>query len=140
MKNVLVSLCLLGVCCRYDGQSKPVALNIPDDWRLIPVCPEQMGGLPTPRCPAERQGDVWMTEDGRDVTENYRRGAEETLKIADIFRCDTAILKAKSPSCGCGRIYDGTFTKTLTDGDGATAELLKKHRIKVFSENDFMQG
>lgn len=136
MKNVLVSLCLLGISCRYDGQSRPAKLNLPADWHLIPVCPEQLGGLPTPRTPAERRGDRWETEDGRDVTAQYRRGAEEALRIAELFHCDTAILKEKSPSCGCGKIYDGTFSKTLVSGDGATAELLKMHGINILGEND----
>ena len=135
MKNVLVSLCLLGARCRYDGRSKPVPLSVPEDWELVPVCPEQLGGLPTPRVPAEIRGERVMTRDGRDVTAEYRRGAEEALKIAEIFHCDTAILKENSPSCGCGGVYDGSFTKTLISSDGITASLLKAHGIRVLGES-----
>ena len=133
---LLISACLLGVPCRYDGASKPcVALELlAERFVFVPVCPEQLGGLPTPRVPAERRGDSVMTRNGRDVTKNYQRGANEALRIARIVGCTKALLKAKSPSCGCGRIYDGTHSGTLTDGDGVTAELLKENGIEVYNE------
>ena len=135
-KPLLVSACLLGVPCRYDGQSKPCsALELlAERCVLVPICPEQLGGLPTPRVPAERRGDYVITREGADVTANYRRGAEEALRIARITGCKTALLKAKSPSCGCGRIYDGTHTGTLTDGSGVTAQLLTENGMAVFTE------
>ena len=134
--HLLISACLLGVPCRYDGQSKPCSFLelLTERFILIPVCPEQLGGLPTPRIPAERSGESVITRDGRDVTENYLRGAQEALRIARITGCKTALLKAKSPSCGCGRIYDGTHTGTLTEGDGVTAELMKANGISVYTE------
>lgn len=137
--NILISACLLGLSCRYDGQSKSYpavsALLKEKDIHLIPFCPEQGGGLATPRDPAERQGDTVRTKEGRDVTEPYLRGAAMALQLAQSFGCMTAVLKEKSPSCGSGRIYDGTFTRTLTAGDGVTAELLKKHGITVVGES-----
>ena len=137
--NILISGCLLGIGCRYDGKKKPLpqkTLNLlKDKFNLVPVCPEQLGGLPTPRIPSERQGDKFIMKDGTDVTENYRRGAEETLCIAKLFNCHIALLKEKSPSCGCGLIYDGSFSKTLTKGDGMTAEVLKENGIEVFGES-----
>lgn len=138
---LLISACLLGVPCRYDGASKPCAALelLTEKFVLVPVCPEQLGGLPTPRIPAERRGDHVVTRDGRDVTENYLRGAQEALRIARITGCKTALLKAKSPSCGCGRIYDGTHTGALTDGNGTTAELLKNNGIAVYTENGMDQ-
>ena len=130
---ILVSACLLGCACRYDGQSKPnpLAQELAKRGLAVPVCPEQLGGLPTPRKPSERRGDRVVMNDGRDVTAEYRRGAEETLRLGRLYGCTAAVLKEKSPSCGCGRIYDGTFTGTLTDGDGVTAALLKENGIKV---------
>lgn len=103
---------------------------------LVPVCPEQLGGLPTPRTPSERRGDRVVMNTGADVTEQYRRGAEAALRLCRLTGCEAAILKERSPSCGCGRIYDGTFTGTLTDGDGVTAALLKENGIKVYGESE----
>ena len=126
--NILVSACLLGVPCRYDGKSVPCEAIVEAarrGVRLIPFCPEIYGGLPTPRTPAERVGESVVNRDGVDVTAQYRRGAEEALRLCRLFHCAHAILKEKSPSCGSGRVYDGTFTGTLTDGDGVTAALLK---------------
>lgn len=141
MKTILISACLLGVACRYDGCSKPLDKEIIDELRkkyhLIPVCPEILGGLTTPRIPAEvtSEGKV-LRQDGIDVTENYRRGAAEVLRLARIFECDNAILKERSPACGSGKIYDGTFTKTLTDGNGITAAWLKENGIHVIGESE----
>lgn len=134
--KILISACLLGVCCRYDGASKahPLAPALAERHRLVPVCPEQLGGLPTPRPPAERWGDRVVTRNG-DVTEQYRRGAEEALKLCKLFGCEAAVLKERSPSCGRGAIYDGTFTGTLTPGDGVTAALLEAHGIPVYGES-----
>ena len=134
--RILISACLLGVCCRYDGDSKayPGIEQLARQHTLVPVCPEQLGGLPTPRPPAERRGDRVVTRSG-DVTEQYRRGAEEALKLCKLFGCEAAVLKERSPSCGRGAVYDGTFTGTLTPGDGVTAELLASHGIPVYGES-----
>lgn len=136
--KILVSACLLGVRCRYDGKSKPhpAVERLLEQHTLIPVCGEILGGLPTPRVSAERQGERVVTADGRDVTAAYRRGAEEVLRLAERYGCTAAILKERSPSCGSGRIYDGTFTGTLTDGWGVTAELLRDHGICVIGESE----
>ena len=136
--KILVSACLLGVRCRYDGKSKPhpAVERLMEQHTLIPVCGEIFGGLPTPRVSAERQGARVVTADGRDVTAAYRRGAEEVLRLARRYGCKAAILKERSPSCGSGRIYDGTFTGTLTDGWGVTAELLRDHGICVIGESE----
>ena len=138
---ILVSACLLGVCCRYDGESKPCeeVIALRDQFTMIPICPEVDGGLSTPRIPSERVGDKVMMKDGRDVTENYRSGAEAALERARLFGCNVAILKARSPSCGSGRVYDGSFTGTLIDGDGVAAELLNKNGIKIFSEEEIAE-
>jgi len=136
--NILVSACLLGIDCRYCGNGifNEKVYKLKDNHNLIPVCPEQLGGLATPRTPAEIVQKRVVTKDGRDVTEQFKKGAEETLKIARLFGCDTAILKSKSPSCGYGKIYDGTFTGTLTEGNGITAAKLIENNIKVLTEND----
>ena len=135
--RILVSACLLGISCRYDGKSKPhpAVLALQGQHQLIPVCGEIFGGLPTPRTPAERVGDRVLTEDGRDVTQEYHRGAEEVLALARRLDCKVALLKERSPSCGTGEIYDGSFTHTLTAGDGVTAELLRASGIAVFGES-----
>ena len=137
---LLVSACLLGVRCRYDGKEKGdpqvLALLEREDLTLIPVCPEQLGGLPTPRPAAERQGTRVCNRAGMDVTEAFRRGAEETLALARRYCCDGAILKERSPSCGKGTIYDGGFSGTLTAGNGVTAELLLQNSIPVYGESE----
>ena len=137
MENIIVSACLLGVSCRYDGNSKPneKIINLKEKYNLIPICPEIMGGLPTPRMSAEIKDGRVKTENGIDVTEEYKKGAEEALKLARLFGCKKAILKENSPSCGCGKIYNGEFTRTLKDGNGITAELFIKNGIDVFGEN-----
>ena len=134
--KILISACLLGVCCRYDGASKahPMVLALAERHTLVPVCPEQLGGLPTPRPPAERRDGRVVTQSD-DVTEQYRRGAEETLKLCKLLGCEAAVLKERSPSCGHGQVYDGTFSGTLTAGDGVTAALLAAHGIPVYGES-----
>lgn len=134
---ILVSACLLGVNCRYDGKGvlDEAVKALMEYAVLIPVCPEIMGGLATPRDPAERVGEMVLTKNGEDVTEAYRNGAGETLKLARLFGCQCAVLKERSPSCGSGCIYDGTHSGKLTGGDGMTAELLKKNGIQVFGES-----
>ncbi len=132
---IIVSACLAGYRCRYDGKIIPdeeIVALVKEDG-AIPVCPEMMGGLPCPRVPAERTKDGLrvVTREGKDVTEAFTCGAFEALRMAKLYGCDRAILKAKSPSCGCGQIYDGTFSGTLRSGDGVTAELFKENGITV---------
>ncbi len=139
--RLLISACLLGCRCRYDGASKaqPLAAALAKQHELVPVCPEQLGGLATPRPPAERRGDRVVTEAGADVTAQYRRGAEEALVLYQMLGCDAAVLKERSPSCGHGQIYDGTFTGTLTRRDGVTWELLAQHRVPVYGESQILE-
>ena len=139
--KILVSACLLGEPCRYDGQSKPceAVLRLGERHTLIPICPEVMGGLSTPRSPAEIQPDGRVVNRlGVDVTKQYRAGAEEALRMAK--DCALAILKEKSPSCGKGRVYDGSFTGTLCDGNGICASLLLANGIDVLGETEVQEG
>lgn len=134
----LCSACLLGLKCRYDGKSKPdkKVLNLAAKEILIPVCPEQLGGLSTPRKPAEQKGNKVVTKDGDDVTFNFIKGAKQVLKVAKLFNIKSVILKQRSPSCGCGQIYDGTFSGTIIKGDGITTKFLKENGIEVRTEGD----
>lgn len=140
MEPILISSCLLGLPCRYDGQSKPnskaIALLQNPNLLLIPYCPECYGGQPTPRSPAECNGAQVINADGLDVTAAYRRGAEGALQLCRLYGCKRAILKAKSPSCGSDEIYDGSFQKRLIQGDGVTAALLKANGIAVLTEEN----
>ena len=140
MKTLLISRCLLGEPCRYDGKSRPLAAETLQALRarydLIPVCPEVLGGLPTPRTPSERQGDRVVMKTGADVTKEYRRGAEAALQAAQENHVCAAVLKERSPSCGRGEIYDGTFTGTLTEGNGVTAQLLLEKGFTVYGESE----
>jgi uncharacterized protein YbbK (DUF523 family) len=128
----------LGAKCRYDGRSKPnkKVMELSKKETLIPVCPEQLGGLPTPSEQSERRGNKVLTKSGKDVTKSFEKGAKGTLKLAKALGIKEAILKQKSPSCGSGKIYDGTFSSTVIKGDGVTAALLKRNGIKVLSEED----
>ncbi len=138
--RVLVSMCLLGVNCRYNGVPKAdervMQLLERDDIELVPVCPEQLGGLSTPRTPSEIQGTQVKGKEGEDRTEAFRRGAKEALRIAKLYGCEAALLKERSPSCGSGSVYDGTFTGTLVSGDGVSAGVLKENGIAVFGESE----
>lgn len=137
--NVLVSACLLGVCCRYSAEVKAddriLRLLEQENICLIPVCPEQLGGMETPRLAAERVGDKVINQDGEDVTGEFQRGAEEALRLAKLYHCDKAILKERSPSCGYGSIYDGSFQGNIVQGNGVTAQLLSENGIEIIGEN-----
>ena len=134
---VAVSWCLCGRECRYDGTSKPdsQAIELMEKGAAC-ICPEVMGGLQTPRAPAERVGDKVVCNNGHDVTAQYQRGAQEVLQLAKLFSCKLAILKANSPSCSHSKVYDGTFTRNLVDGMGVTAELLTENGIRVVDETE----
>ena len=138
MTNILVSACLLGLECRYDGKDclNEKVKELKRYATLIPVCPEQMGGLSTPRVPSEIVGDRLLSKEGADVTENYDKGARMALEIAKLNDCKYAVLKQKSPSCGCGLIYDGTFSGKLIAGNGNTTKLLNENGIICFSDED----
>ena len=147
---ILVSACLTGKNCRYDGggfDRYPELARMVEEGRALPVCPEQLGGLPTPRPPAELQdgdgmqvltGEARITrQDGTDVTEAFLAGAQKTLEIARQSGATAAILKARSPSCGCKQIYDGTFSGELKPGKGLTAALLEQAGLVLYDEDDF---
>lgn len=138
--NILVSWCLLGEPCRYDGKSVPVeALQALGQagHTLIPVCPEVLGGLPTPRAPAELQPDGRViNREGEDVTDAYLAGAERALEIAKRNGCTLAVLKANSPSCGSRLIYDGTFSGKRISGQGVAARLISETGISVLDEDE----
>ena len=143
-KKILVSACLLGENCKYSGESnynqKVIDFLKESGCTPVLVCPEVMGGLPTPRVPAEIRGEQVVTADGRDVTMEFMRGAQLVLKTAKENDCSLAVLKERSPSCGCGRIYDGTFSKTVIAGDGITARLLKSAGIRILGEEGLEQA
>lgn len=139
-EKILVSACLAGVDCKYNGgnnETKKIIELIKNN-DVILVCPEQLGGLKTPRDPAENIGNKVITDKGVDVTKEFNKGAEEVLKLAQKFNVKKAILKSRSPSCGMGKIYDGTFSGKQIDGNGVTAELLLKNGIEVISSDDFI--
>ncbi len=144
METILVSACLLGVCCRYDdgGKDCPALTRLMGAYQLIPVCPEQLGGLSTPRPPAEIVGERVMNKAGEDVTGAFERGAQETLRLARLYGAQTAILKERSPSCGAAQVYDGSFSGVLRDGKGITATLLIETGIRVLGESEIgrLQG
>ena len=139
--RILVSACLLGIHCKYSGgdnaNAKVLSLAANPANEVIPVCPEVLGGLPTPRPPAEIQPDGRvMTQDGHEVTAAYRAGAERTLAIAREMRPDRIILQSRSPSCGVRERYDGTFSRVRVPGQGVTAALLVKHGFSVEDVGD----
>lgn len=139
---ILLSACLAGVPCRYDGGSKPVAelMALALRGEAVLVCPEVLGGLPTPRIPSERQPDGRVVNAaGEDVTVQYRLGAEKALEICKARGCACAVLKARSPACGRGSIYDGSFTHTQTPGDGVFAALLRESGIPVLTEEEYLK-
>ena len=131
----IVSACLAGFHCRFDCGSKEREhiRKMVEEGEAIAVCPEQMGGLSTPRDPSEMIGDKIISKTGRDVTGEFEKGAQEALKMAIMVNAKEAYLKSRSPSCGCDKIYDGTFSGNLIDGDGVFTKLLKENGIKVHS-------
>ncbi|WP_035288433.1 DUF523 domain-containing protein [Clostridium sp. KNHs214] len=143
---IIVSACLCGINCKYSGGNNlnQKVLELVKEGKAIPVCPEQLGGLSTPRIPHEIKGGTGkgvlegsaklINPEGGDSTKEFIKGAYETLKIAQTVGAKKAILKAKSPSCGCGLIYDGTFTGNKIEGNGVTTELLLQNGIEVITE------
>ena len=144
MDHILVSACLCGKDCKWDGgnNKNQKLLDYMESMRgkaeFYEVCPEQMGGLSTPRPASEIRAEdrCVVNTEGHDVTEEFERGAELALQVAKEYGCTLAILKERSPSCGCHGIYDGTFSKKIVDGMGKTAELLKANGIKVIGESE----
>ena len=136
---ILVSACLLGVRCNHVGGASPspAVARLGADHDLVPICPEVAGGLPVPRAAAELQpGGRVVTRDGDDVTAAYVRGASIAVAAASAVGARSAVLKARSPSCGCGEVYDGTFTRTRVPGDGITTGALKRAGLVVRSDEE----
>jgi len=131
----LVAACLCGVNCRFDGTNKlnPDIVDMVAHGKAVPVCPEQLGGLPTPREPCEQQGGKVVSKTGKDYTAEFNMGADETLKLARAIGATEFVGRIKSPSCGTGKVFDGTFSGALIDGNGVTAALLARHGIKISS-------
>lgn len=146
---MLVSACLVGFCCKYNGGSNynKKLYKLVEDGKAIPFCPEQLGGLPTPRLASEIiNGDgkdvlsgkaKVINNAGEDVTNNFIRGAEESLRLAKTVRAEKAVLKSRSPSCGCGFIYDGTFSGRRKRGNGVTAAMFIENGIDVMTDEEF---
>ena len=134
--KVLISACLLGVRCRYDGKGNYAERldELMAIAQLVPVCPEILGGLETPRVPCERIGEKVLNRDGEDRTEAFHRGAAEAHRIGEIFGAKYALLKQRSPSCGSVQVYDGTFSGKCIPGEGVTAQLLRAHGYRIFGE------
>ncbi|QDP02697.1 DUF523 domain-containing protein [Thalassotalea sp. PS06] len=143
MEKILISSCFLGNKVRYDGESKslmhPQLQTWKDEGRLVVICPEVAGGLSVPRARAEQSKDLVFDEFGNNVTEQFKRGANEALRLCQQHNIRYALLKEFSPSCGGRMIYDGTFSGTKVRGMGVTAKLLSQHGIDVFSEESVEQ-
>lgn len=138
----VVSACLAGVACRYDGGSNPCpeVLQLVQAGLAVPACPEALGGLPVPRPPCELKGGRVISRDGRDVTAAFLRGAHRALEIARRHGCTAAILKSRSPSCGFGQIHDGSFKRRLCPGQGVWAQLLREAGFALYSEENLPPG
>ena len=136
-----ISACLCGVCCSYNGKSheKHIFKEMVENNEAIMICPEVLGGLNVPRTPAERINNRILTELGEDVTDAYLKGAQKAVELCKEYQVTEVILKAKSPSCGVNKIYDGTFSHTVIEGHGVTAELLLKEGFTVISDEDYLQ-
>ena len=139
---ILVSACLVGINCKYSGGNNynQKIFDLVKEGKAIPICPEQLGGLSTPRNPVELKfinGKRYAIDNqGNDVTENFERGAKQVLELVKNLNINKAILQPRSPSCGVGKIYSGNFDNELVDGDGILAELLKQNGVEVFTPDE----
>lgn len=148
----LISACLCGINCKYNGKNNynPLFEDMLKRQELIPICPEEMGGLSTPRSPCEIWGGTGeqvlagearvISIEGHDLTSAFLKGAEEVLKVAIDLGINEAIFQSRSPSCGCGQIYDGTFSSQLIKGDGVATALLRRHGITVTNEAEYLSS
>ena len=139
--KIAVSACLLGENCKYNGGNNYSSslVKILENYQVIPICPEVLGGLPTPREPAEIVNGLVLTKDGRSVDEEFRRGAEKALDLVEKFGADLVVLQSRSPSCGVGKIYDGTFSGNLVDEDGIFVKRLKEEGIRALDVEEFLK-
>ena len=139
MERLLISACLLGTNCKYSGGNNAldteILRSLREKWALVPVCPETAGGLGVPREPSERRKGKVVSRSGMDVTQAFTSGAETACQLCRRFGCLTALLKENSPSCGSGTIYDGSFSGTLTEGDGLTSEMLRTNGVTIIGES-----
>lgn len=137
--KIAVSSCLLGINCKYNGKSNynEEIIKLKEKYEIIPICPEVLGGLPTPRIPSEIINNKVINQEGIDVTKNYLDGANKALQILKDNNIKIVILKAKSPSCGKGEIYDGTFSHTIIEGNGITSQLFLDNNITIYNEINF---
>lgn len=135
---ILVSACLCGINCKYNGKNNydEKLFNLVKEGKAIPVCPEQLGGLSTPRIPSEIKDNKVINKEGIDVTENFIRGALEVLELCKKLNINKVILKSKSPSCGKGKIYSGNFDGKLVKGNGILTDLLLKNNIEVINSDE----
>ncbi len=135
---ILVSACLLGIYCRYDGrcETDERVMALSRDHVLVPVCPEQLGGLPTPRAAVELLDGRAVTRDGADLTEAFERGVGQAMRVAGLTGARVAVLQPRSPSCGRGIIYDGTFSGTRVEGDGVLAQALAARGVALLVPDD----
>ena len=132
---ILVSACLCGINCKYNGKNNynEEVFKLVKDGLAIPVCPEQLGGLTTPRIPSEIKDGRVINKEGIDVTDNFIKGANEVLELCKKLNITKVILKSKSPSCGKGKIYNGNFDGTLVEGNGVLTDILLKNNIEVIT-------
>lgn len=137
-EKIIVSACLLGECCKYNGGHNACdkVISYVQDKEVIKICPEVMGGLSIPRIPCERIEKKVINQQGEDKTYEFYKGAELSLALAKKHDVKKAILKAKSPSCGKGKIYDGTFSGTLVDGNGVCVDLFLENGIQILTEKE----
>ena len=134
-----ISSCLLGIQCKYNGGSNynEDIIRLKEKYEIVPICPEVLGGLSIPRVPAEIVNNQVINQEGIDVTDNYNQGALKALQILKENNINVVILKSKSPSCGKGEIYDGTFSHTLIKGNGVSAQLFLDNNITVYNEHNY---
>lgn len=135
--KILVSACLLGENCKYNGgnNKNENVIALEKEHTLVPICPECFAGLSIPRVPSEIKDGKVFSKNGEDLTEAFNDGAEKALYVAEESGCQIAVLKERSPSCGFGKIYDGSFSGKLVDGNGIAADLLYKHGITILGES-----
>ena len=140
MERLLISACFLGKNCKYSGGNNALPpellARLREKYQLVPVCPETAGGLPIPREPSERLGSSIIGKSGRDVTAEFDKGAETALTLARRFGCKAALMKERSPSCGSGTIYDGSFTGKDVPGDGVASERLRAAGVRLYGESE----
>ena len=138
MEKIIVSACLLGDKCRYDGHSNyvPLIKELKEKYEIIVICPEVNGGLSIPRTPSEIKGDRVINQKGKDVTKYFNKGVDYVLQVVKYFNIKKAVLKEKSPSCGVHNIYDGNFNNKVIEGQGWLTRKLKTLGVEIYNENE----